>query len=228
MNRDIIYIGSGKSATLISEIDTSKFITCAVNNAWKLFNNISLDYWIHSGDFVSPDRPYKNSITEIGPIIYSEAAIILCDIFKIKTNFPHHYIGYTIFFQGLYWIMTKLKPKNIFLLGFDHDYNPLKVKLWLDSGCPAPHNNFLSKSPITDPKPVLNEFFNDMETDSFYGHGTPDPMRLGEAEISLFFNRAKEYSNKLNINIYNISGITTGLNTFPQTDISPHKLKNCI
>jgi hypothetical protein len=221
MNTDVLYVGSGKSALLISEINTSGFITCAVNNAWKLFTDIPLNYWIHTGDFISKDRPLKNSTIEIDHTSYVSAASIICKKFNIDTEFPNHHIGYTIFFQGLYWIMTHLKPKNIFLLGFDHDYNPKKVKLWIDAGCPAPHNNYLCKSPISDPAPHLDIFFKDMEPDAFYGHGTPDPLRLGESEMNTFFTRAKDYSQKLNINITNLSGITSGLNTFSQTDISP-------
>ena len=36
----------------------------------------------------------------------------------------------TIFFCGLYWIFDELKPEKVSLLGFDHDYNPDKVKKW--------------------------------------------------------------------------------------------------
>ena len=218
---DIIYIGSGKSANLIKEIDSKKYITVCVNNAWRLFENEeSFDYWLHSGDFPRENHPKnRNYAKEISYKEYQQSILNLVDILNIRTDSPYHHVGYTIFFQGLYWIFESLKPKNIYLLGFDHDYNPEKSKKWLENNKPSPHNHFLKDKKQTI-KEWSEEFFKGFETDFFYGHGTPDPLRLGENELIKKFQLALQNSQKLGINVFNASPVENTINIFPKINIS--------
>lgn len=210
---DVLYVGSGKSA-LLAPGYFGKAKTCAVNNAWSLFPSGTLDYWVHPSDFPIERHPpagYRTKRVDFN--VYQGAAEKSCQIMEARTSFQHHWIGYTIFFQGLHWIMHDLKPSRIFTLGFDHDYNPQKVDKWVKAGCPAPHNRFNEERP----KDVLawaDQFFQGLESDSFYGHGTPDPLRLGEEEMKTFFKRAEEVADRLGIELYNLSGVSEGLNTF--------------
>lgn len=219
---DVIYIGSGKSAKLINQVDRSKYRTVCVNNAWKLFNeNEQFDYWLHSGDFPYENYPkFKNFKTKITYTEYQPAILnLINNLLKIETKYPYHHIGYTIFFQGLYWIFNELKPQNIYLLGFDHDYNQEKVKKWLENNRPNPQNHYL-KDKNKSIKEWSEEFFKDFEPDFFYGHGTPDPLRLGEQVIKGKFNLALENSKKLGINIFNASPLESTINIFPKINIS--------
>ena len=209
---NILYVGSGNSSREVSNFRRN-VTTCAVNNAWRLFPSGELDYWIYPGDFPldrMPDEAYQTN--RIGYKEYVTAAPLSVSAVGVQSPSPLHWIGYTICFQGLHWIMHNLKPERIYTLGFDHDYNPDKVKKWMESGCPAPNNLFMG----SQPKDVIgwaNEFFGEMKEDSFYGHGTPDPFRLPEQEISLFFDRAKQVADVLGIKLFNLSS-NKGLNTF--------------
>lgn len=219
---DILYVGSGRSALKLGEHLNRGATTCAVNNAWTLFPSKTLDYWIFPSDFPLDRRPPAGYRTKrVTYDDYGLAAPFSCQLMNADTAFQHHWIGYTIFFQGLHWIMHSLKPSRIFTLGFDHDYNPGKVSKWKEAGCPAPHNRFQEERP----KDVLkwaDKFFEGLEADSFYGHGTPDPLRLEEGELRTFFQRAQEVADRLHIQLYNLSGVTEGLNTFQHADsISP-------
>jgi hypothetical protein len=60
--------------------------------------------------------------------IESEIDVFIRDFKETNQLSPAHHIGYTIFFLGLYWIMLELQPTDIYLLGFDHDYNPKKTE----------------------------------------------------------------------------------------------------
>lgn len=217
---DVLYVGSGKSAQKAPEFLRPGLTTCAVNNAWNLFPSGTLNYWIYPCDFPGDRRPPEGYRTKrINHDSYKIAGPASCDLIGTDNKFREHWIGYTIFFQGLHWIMHSLKPSRIFTLGFDHDYNPAKVAKWKEAGCPAPNNRFQGDKP----KDVLawaDKFFEGMEPDSFYGQGTPDPLRLGDTEMRTFFQRAQEVADKLNIGLYNLSGVTDGLNTFPQATIT--------
>ena len=83
-------------------------------------------------------------------------------------------MGYTIFFLGLYWIIDFLEPDKISLLGFDHDYNPSKVKKWNENKRPTPQN-YITKTQDQTIKEWSESFFEGMRPDSFYGQGTPGP-----------------------------------------------------
>jgi hypothetical protein len=219
---DIIYIGSGISAKLINQIDHTKYIVVCVNNAWRLFEeNKQFDYWLHSGDFPYENYPkIKNFKTEISYKEYQPAILNLVNnSLKIETKHPYHYAGYTIFFQGLYWIMEILKPQNIYLLGFDHDYNKEKTHKWLENDKPNPQNHYL-KDKNQSIKEWSEEFFKGFEYDFFYGHGTPDPVRLGEDVLKEKFFLALENSKKIGVNIFNASTIENTINIFPKIKLN--------
>src|SRR6478736_8952924 len=113
---DVLYVGSGKSALLSQEIDKANLITCAANNAWRLFDKV--DVWIHPGDFprenFAPSDRFKE---EVSYQKYQITAKHICNELNIPTQYPEQYLGYTTFFNGLYWIICALRPKNIYLLG---------------------------------------------------------------------------------------------------------------
>jgi hypothetical protein len=215
---DIIYIGSGQSAKLIHSIDKKKYTIICANNAWRLFDGNELfDYWIHPVDF--PRENFPSKINFKNEISYLEYESTIKDLINNKLDLnqksPFHYVGYTTFFQGLYWIFGALKPSNVYLLGFDHDYNKDKTKKWLENNKPSPQNNFLK-----DQNETIEEwskrFFQDFDEDFFYGHGTPDPLRLGEDYLIEKFNLALEISKKLGINVYNASTKESKINKFPK------------
>jgi len=78
---------------------------------------------------------------------------------------------------------------------------------------PNPQNNFLK-----DKSETLSDWservFKDYEVDFFYGHGTPDPLRLGEAHLKYKFAFAKQNAAKLGINLYNASSARSEINSF--------------
>lgn len=207
--KDVLYIGSGNSAIKAKEIDTTNLIVCVVNNAWRILDEV--DYWIHSGDL--PQKNYPNKINYKTKIAHGEYAPAIHKLNKTlgwNVSMPEHYVGYTIFFQGLYWIMSELKPKNIYTLGFDHDYNKEKLKKWLELGEPTPHNKYNGFT--------IEEEFKDFKNDSFYGVSTPDPMRLGQQHIEKKFELAKKYASQLGVSLWNISSSKNGINSFNKKD----------
>ena len=219
---DVIYIGSGKSAELIKEIDHTKYTIVCANNAWRLFENKQpFDYWLHSGDFPHENHPpTKNFKYEISHLEYESAiSDFVANVLKMEISYSHHYVGYTIFFQGLYWIFHHLKPRAIYLLGFDHDYNKEKTKKWFENKQPNPQNNFLKCESETI-KQWSENFFKGFEPDFFYGHGTPDPLRLGENELRCKFKQAEEIAKKLGIDVFNASPVFSAINTFPKANIA--------
>jgi hypothetical protein len=205
---NVLYVGSGRSALQVANLDRSNCTTCAVNNAWRLFTS-PFEYWIHSGDFPQKNYPVtKNWETEVSYKEYQSTSDRICDQLFPGVHQPYHHLGYTIFFQGLYWIIHTLRPESIYMLGFDHDYDPQKVRQWTEAGRPTPQNQFQG---------LGQDYFVAQDlSSSFYGSGTPDPMRLGEAHLREKFRMAAEYSERLGVRLYNASGITSGLNNFPQ------------
>lgn len=216
MNKTILYIGSGMSANICKRIDLSKYHIVCANNAWRLFENSHFNVWIHSGDFPYENRPKtKMYDTEISYVEYGKAASDITKKLNISCNSPQHYVGYTIFFLGLYWIMNEYQNCEINLLGFDHDYNPNKLKKWNENERPTPQNNFL-KPKDTSLEDWSNSFFKGMRPDFFYGHGTPDPMRLGEKHLIEKFNLAIKNADRLKIKLYNLSPVKSKINTIPK------------
>jgi hypothetical protein len=216
LGETVLYVGSGKSALKAPEMRGAVSVCCAVNNAWRVFQGQGVDYWIAPGDFPRENSPPKDfPCKRIGYAEYKDAAESVFARLGETYKFPQHHAGYTTFFQGLYWIFDTLKPKEVYLLGFDHDYDPQKVARWLEQGKPSPQNKYGGASPVLTNEWV-NTFFDGCRVDSIYGHGTPDPLRLGIGVMQELFERAKSYADKLGISVFNASGVTTGLNTFPQ------------
>ena len=212
--KNILYIGIGKSAELAKNVDLDKYTVCCVNNAWKLFDNYVFDYWIHSGDFPAENRPKNNERNFKNEISYTQYKVSseeIVDKIGAKVKSPQHHLGYTIFFLGLYWIINDLEPKKISLLGYDHDYNDAKVKKWNKSGRPTPQNHYKKEKQQTI-KDWSNSFFKDMEKDFFYGHGTPDPIRLGEEHLIGKFRQAIDVCKSLDIELVNLSPVESKIN----------------
>tara|TARA_Y100001937_G_scaffold125097_1_gene191161 strand:+ start:871 stop:1536 length:666 start_codon:yes stop_codon:yes gene_type:complete len=210
---NVLYVGSGNSAKLIAELSLDNYYIVAANNAWRLFENKKLDTWIHSGDFPHENRPSKKLFSqEISFHKYNEACRNIANKLGSQCKSAPHYVGYTIFFLGLYWIMDALAPDKISLLGFDHDYNPDKVEKWNSSGRPNPQNHYL-KSKSESIKDWSNKFFDGMAQDSFYGQGTPDPLRLGKKYLINKFDQAINNCQKLNIDLVNISPVESEINS---------------
>lgn len=214
----VLYIGSGKSAKYaISEEFADHTIVC-LNNAWRLFENVKvIDYWIHTGDFPEESCPKSNKIynKEICYKDYSVTAKIANQKLNWQSPNPEHYAGYTAFFQGLYWILLTLNPDKVGLLGFDHDYNNNKVEKWLANNKPNIQNDFNKKKEKTI-KEWSDNFFHEFEEDFFYGHGTPDPLMLGEAHIIEKMNLAQKSSKQLGIELINYSPIISHRNPLPK------------
>jgi hypothetical protein len=219
MKENVLYVGSGKSAELIKGIDLSKYKVLCANNAWRLFEKNKFYGWIHSGDFPRENFPKtKKYQIEVCHKDYSKTALEAKEFFKWKVNSPQHHYGYTIFFQGLYWIIMRMRPSKISLLGFDHDYNKEKVNKWNKEGRPQPQNKYCNKKENSTKEWGAN-FFKDMETDAFYGHGTPDPLRLGKDHLLNKFKLAIDCCRKLNIELVNLSPVVSDINIVKKEEI---------
>lgn len=212
--KKVLYIGSGKSALQALDPKYDGCIKVAVNNAWRIFENDKFDVWIHSGDFPRERFPVnKNYEKEVTYEEYSVTAAAVAKKLNWNIKSPEHHCGYTIFFMGLYYIMMEMKPDRIGLLGFDHDYNMEKVEKWNSDNRPNIQNQFNKKTEKTIEE-WANNYFHNMEEDFFYGHGTPDPIRLGKEHLIGKFELAKKSSQELGIDIVNCSGVLSEINTF--------------
>jgi len=203
----VLYIGSGKSSLLVTEMDLSQYdqIAC-LNNAHLLLNEF--DIWIHPGDFPQNRWPQKkNYKTEISHKEYGKSAFSICKKLGVKTDSPLHYLGYTSFFNGLYWLADQVVDE-IYLLGFDHDYNLAKVKIWDKAGRPGPQNQYNGID--------MKRLFEGEQPDAFYGiDSTPDPMRLGKDYLIAKFELAKKNFEQLGIKLFNASNVNSEINTIP-------------
>lgn len=216
-SEEVIFFGSGKSSLEAGDKDLTNYTIACANNAWRLFMNKSFDIWIHSGDFPIENYPvnceYKQKISHRD---YEKTSAQAMTELKFSSKWlPVQYIGETIFLQGLYWLMFSLRPKKIGLLGFDHDYNPHKIKKWNDNNRPNIQNRF-NRTDVKNINSWSNEFFSDLSPDTFYGHGLPDPLRLGEIHLTEKFELAKKAAKLLDIKIVNYSSSPSKLNTFPR------------
>jgi hypothetical protein len=217
---NVLYVGSGKSASLVHKLDLSKYTIVCANNAWRLFTDSHFHYWIHSGDFPSENfPPVKNYDHEISTKHYSKSADNIAKNLKMNCKSPQHHLGYSVCFMGLYWIIDSLKPTKISLLGFDHDYNSEKLNKWEEHKRPNIQNKFNNKPKDQSIEQWSNQFFDGMQTDFFYGHGTPDPMRLGTKHLQDKFSFAMENCKKLNIQLVNLSPVQSIINTLPKEAI---------
>jgi hypothetical protein len=212
----VLYVGSGLSATSAGALRDKVTLCCAVNNAWRVFAPRGVDYWLHPGDFPPEKFPPEDfPHTCVG---YSDFRNSARDVFARLGEVypsPQHHAGYTTFFQGFYWLLDQIQPQRIFTLGFDHDYDQTKVARWESGGLPSPLNKYCGTHPPSIDQ-WSNEFFKGCPADAFYGHGTPDPLRLGEQTIRNLFSRAQNSANRLGVEVFNVSGVTHGLNSFQQ------------
>ncbi len=198
-NTSLLFIGSGKSALEIKKHNIYNLDILAVNNSYKAVKERKIDYYLCSTDFPKSKKPnkniYKNLVTKYD---YRYKTLAYA---KYK-KFPFRpIIGKTIFLDGLNWAFTN-GYKNIFLLGFDHDYNPNRVKKW---------NNI-----YTTDENNLKKLFNEKndEPDTFYGQGTPDPLRHGSDNLQNYFYLVNSHSKFYDCNIYNLSTNRKGLSIF--------------
>ena len=199
----VLYVGSGKSAIGIADADLSDFIVVCVNNAHKLFTDKKIDYWIFSGDYTG-EKPLPEKCKYITYKEYEPAIKKL-----INTPSAVFDVGYTIFLQGLYWIMSELRPEEVYLAGFDHDYPKETLLEWEKFGKPTPQN-----------KIRLNEW-NALQknTNAFYGPSTPDPLRFGLGYLVNKFDLAKKNSENLGVKIFNASNCENSLLPFKRKSI---------
>ena len=219
--KKVLYIGSGNSALLAKELDTTDYITVCVNNAWRIFENKVADYWLHSGDFPKENHAKENNFkTQISYKQYEPAIERISSKLNMNPERAKFEIGYTIFFQGLYWIFEELKPSEIYVLGFDHDYNPEKTKKWKEQGKPTPQNGFLKDNKDESIKAWSDRVYKEYKPDFFYGHGTPDPLRLGEDNLKQKFKLAIKNSKLLGVKLYNASPVISEINSFERKSLS--------
>ncbi|WP_456310575.1 hypothetical protein [Serratia proteamaculans] len=204
----VLFVGSGLSAQQARSDKYHDHIKVCLNNAWRIYEGGAFDYWIHPTDF--PQENYPLHVNYKKEISYKDYAAVLDDgasrlgIIDVTGFELEKRIGYTSFFQGLYWIMLTLSPDRIGLLGFDHDYNKNKIDKWMSDDKPNIQNHFNNKTEKTI-KEWSDNYFQGFETDFFYGHGTPDPMRYGPEYIERKMILAQEKAKILGISIVNYS-----------------------
>lgn len=213
----VLFIGSGLSALQARSDKYHDHIKVCLNNAWRIYEGGEFDYWIHPADF--PEENYPLNVNYKKEISYEDYTAALNQGasqvgFQGVTGFElEKSIGYTSFFQGLYWIMLTLSPEKIGLLGFDHDYNQNKIDKWLADDIPNIQNGFNDKKEKTI-KEWSDNYFQGFEKDFFYGHGTPDPMRYGHHYIESKMALAQEKAKSLGISIVNYSERYSPYNVF--------------
>ncbi|WP_449567526.1 hypothetical protein [Lelliottia nimipressuralis] len=213
----VLYVGSGLSAQQATDERFRDHIKVCLNNAWRIFPDEVFDYWIHPNDFPAENYPQtKNYRTEIRHKEYSAALHQGAETlgFGELSGFNlERKIGYTSFFQGLYWIMLTLAPARVGLLGFDHDYNPEKVQKWRAEGMPQVCNDFNQKTEKTL-RDWAGNYFSGLEQDAFYGHGTPDPLRFGPEYLEQKMHIAVASAKTLGVEIVNYSQRPSPYNIF--------------
>tara|TARA_X000001036_G_C20685386_1_gene807469 strand:+ start:463 stop:1164 length:702 start_codon:yes stop_codon:yes gene_type:complete len=198
-NKSLLLVGSGKSALEYKNHDLRNTHILTVNNSIKAFGDMIVDYYVCATDFPQKEIPSKSKFKKrISKYEYRYQTLAFA---KYK-KFPFRpLIGKTIFLDCLNWAFTK-GYKKIYLLGFDHDYNPNRVKKW-------------DGKYITN-KEKLEKVFNGKndEPDTFYGHGTPDPLRLGEGNLQNYFYLIESHAKFYGSEILNLSMEKRGLSTF--------------
>lgn len=217
----VLYVGSGMSALQAKDEIYNDHVKVCLNNAWRIYEGGSFDYWIHPDDFSRENYPQNAHFkTEIRHKEYSWVLHQMAERIGLKglSGFAlEKEIGYTAFFQGLYWIMGSLAPDKIGLLGFDHDYNPEKTKKWYGAGMPHIHNKYNNKTEKTV-RAWADAFFDGCEPDAFYGYGTPDPLRYGAAYIERKMRMAVDSATALGITITNYSRRESPFDVFERSE----------
>lgn len=200
---NVLYVGSGQSAVLINELDLSSYTIVCVNNAWRLFSNKRFYSWVRTNDFPADKYPpEKNFDLEISAKEYDKSSVAANEFFDWRATSPTLHAGYTVFFQGAYWILMNLRPKKISLLGFDHDYNYEKMKFWKSRGMPGLN--------VRKKDPPLN--YDRFQPDFFYGHRAPDPLRLPEEYLINKFDLLEKSAKMVGVELVNLSPVESHLN----------------
>ena len=200
--KKLLYVGSGRSALEYKNHNLEGVEILTVNNAHKAFENW-VDYYLCSTDFPNKN---KSDAKKYGELVlkpkYFYGVLSHARYFKLPFR-PN--VGKTIFLDGLYWAMAK-GFDEIFLLGFDHDYNPNRVKKW-----DGKHIGNEEK---------LKEIFTgkNEEPDAFYGQNTPDPLRHGKHNLSQMFEDAKTHASIYGCKIFNLSTRKGGIEVFERRE----------
>ena len=187
--RALLFVGSGKSALDYQKHNLDGVEILTVNNSIKAFQR-KIDYYMCSTDFPKDRKPsnsqYKTLVLKPS-YFYNVLNHARYHKLKFRPN-----VGKTIFLDGLYWAMA-MGYKKIYLLGFDHDYNPNRIKKW--------------DGKYTLNQSKLEELFDgpNEEPDAFYGQGTPDPLRHGQFNLVEMFEKAKEHAKEYQCQIINLS-----------------------
>jgi hypothetical protein len=186
-----------------SQYDLSEFQILTVNNSIKAFKQ-PVDFYLCSTNFPKSNKPDQSKYSIlIDKVKYRYDVISHALLYQLGFR-PQ--IGKTIFLDGLYWAMAS-GFKEIYLLGFDHDYNKKRVEKWRGKY-------------ITD-QSKLADLFNGKgeEPDAFYGQNTPDPLRHGENNLESMFRLANEHAKKYSCMIYNLSSKQDGIQVFERAKI---------
>jgi hypothetical protein len=197
----VLFVGSGKSALEYKNHEIDQVEVLTVNNSHLAFDDF-VAYYLCSTDFPKKRKPNREK--------YGELILKPKYFYDVLSHARYHklpfrpQVGKTIFLDGLYWAMTK-GFSEIYLLGFDHDYNPKRVEKW-------------------DGKHIGNEeklkeiFSSDDESpDAFYGQNTPDPLRHGKHNLSQMFMDAHKHAAHYGCTIYNLSSRKGGIEVFERT-----------
>lgn len=218
---NVLYIGSGLSALQAREEQYHDHIKVCLNNAWRIYEGSEFDFWIRPEDFPQENYPtqvhFRREITHENYSYALHQAAEQLGFGDLNGFALEKEIGYTSFFQGLYWIMLVLAPQRVGLLGFDHDYNPEKIKKWKADGMPQIGNNFLNKRE-GGVNEWVSDYFREYEQDAFYGQSTPDPMRFNADYIEKKMQLALHSAQLLGVDIINYSQRFSPYNVFPRRE----------
>ena len=200
---DVVVIGSGPSALKVKEWDLDGRVVVCLNNAWRLAPD-RYDVWVHAGDFPPKSFPPRRLPHQrwISHREYTEAAL--------KHHRTAHEAGYTLFCLAAYWVLDSLNPWRIGFVGCDHDYDPEATRRWLAAGQPGPQNKWGGAQGFSSSTPEMigqwsSGFFRDTRSTHFYGHGSPDPMRLGAETLAERFRLIEQTSDSLGVEVVNYS-----------------------
>ena len=197
--KNILLVGSGKSALEYKKHNLKNVDVMAVNKSIKAFDNLVVDYYLCATDFPKTEVPKKSFYKEkISKYNYRYHTLAFAKYY----NLPFRpLVGKTVFLDSLNWAFTK-GYKKIYLLGFDHDYNPNRVKKW-------------NGKYETDNKKLEKIFKGKgFEPDTFYGQGTPDPLRFGKEKLSNLFSLVEAHGKFYGCEICNLSSNKKGLTNF--------------
>lgn len=199
----LLFVGSGQSALEHKKHKLSEVKILTVNNSIKAFDQ-RVDFYLCSTDFPKErmPKPTQYLTLVLKPKYFYH---VLSHAWYYKFPFRPN-VGKTIFLDGLYWAMAK-GFDEIYLLGFDHDYNPKRVAKW-----DGKHIGNEKK---------LKEMFSgkDEAPDAFYGQNTPDPLRHGKHNLAQMFIDAKHHAETYyGCRILNLSSRKGGIEVFERAE----------